>query len=326
MSALKKRRLESEGARIRRLSGMFGEMWAMVCAFTLETDMIAYLEDNDYTDGRVYRWAETADHLRIEWENGWIRRVVVLKGWSEMDRPRSPQLRETLCLRGAGLEHVKEMFCRRMVFHRDNDLPALIRVDGSKEWYRAGVRHRCGDKPAVIDAFGHFWYQYGKIHRDGDKPAVTYSDGTMEWYRDDVLHRDNDLPAVIKADGGKEWYQAGNLHRDGDKPAIDSREVRAWYHHGKRHRENDKPAVINATGQFWYRHGISWRDNDQPTSVLHDGSKRWHRGYCLHRDNDKPAVVNADGSKRWHVNGKYVNSQDSDGSPRYYDERWHRRI
>lgn len=256
MSALKKRRVESEGARIRRLSGMIGEMWAMVCAFTLETDMITYLEDNDYTDGRVYRWAETADKLHIEWENGWIRRVVVLKGWRKTDRPRSPQLREILYLRSPGLEYLKEMSCRRMVFHRDNDLPALIKTDGSKEWYRAGVRHR-----------------------DGDKPAVIYAGGFQVWYR-----------------------------------------------HGKVHRDGDKPAVINATGQFWYRHGLSWRDNDQPTSVFHDGSKRWHRGYCLHRDNDKPAVVNADGSKRWHVNGTYVNSQDSDGSPRYYDEHWHRRI
>ena len=34
--------------------------------------------------------------------------------------------------------------------HRDDDLPAVIHPEGSKEWYKHGRHHRVDDKPAVI--------------------------------------------------------------------------------------------------------------------------------------------------------------------------------
>jgi len=94
--------------------------------------------------------------------------------------------------------------------HRDNDQPAVINADGSKEWYQNDLLHRDGDKPAVINADGtKYWYQNDRLHRDNDQPAVIYSDGIKHWYRNGLLHRDNDQPAVIYSDGIKHWYRNG---------------------------------------------------------------------------------------------------------------------
>ena len=62
--------------------------------------------------------------------------------------------------------------------HRDNDLPAVIRSDGTQ-----------------------YWYKNGRLHRDCDLPASIYSDGTHEtqrWYNNGKCHRDGDLPAIIE--------------------------------------------------------------------------------------------------------------------------------
>jgi hypothetical protein len=117
--------------------------------------------------------------------------------------------------------------------HRDNDLPALIRGDGTQAWYRRGQLHRC-DLPAIITANGNwYWYQQNQRHRDNDLPAIIYATGDQEWYQHGKLHR-CDLPAVIYADGRRDWYQ-----------------------HGQRHRDNDLPAIIHANGdQEWYQHNI----------------------------------------------------------------------
>lgn len=47
-------------------------------------------------------------------------------------------------------------------FHRDDDLPALIRADGSVVYYKDGC-----------------------LHRDGDLPAVIFADGSVSYYRYD---------------------------------------------------------------------------------------------------------------------------------------------
>jgi hypothetical protein len=49
-----------------------------------------------------------------------------------------------------------------------NDQPALIHVDGVREWH-----------------------QNGKLHRDNDQPAIICADGAQSWYQNDQLHRDN---------------------------------------------------------------------------------------------------------------------------------------
>ena len=141
-------------------------------------------------------------------------------------------------------------------------LPAVIRANGDKWWYKDGNCHR-DDKdpvtgetlPAVILACGNkTWYKNGKRHRD-DKdfntdetlPAIIRADGTREWYKDGKLHRDDKdpvmgetLPAVIWARGNKEWWKNGELHRD-DKDPVTGEIL---------------PAIIYACGsKMWYKDG-----------------------------------------------------------------------
>ena len=148
--------------------------------------------------------------------------------------------------------------------HRDGDQPAIICVNGTKEWYQHGQLHRDDDRPAIIWAgndeiefwgwctipFSDLgamrwdhpptgtqeWFQKGQRHRDGDQPAIIYFEGTRVWYQHDELHRDDDQPAIINSNGTQVWYQHDQLHRDGDQPAI-------IYHNGKKE---------------WWQHGVEY--------------------------------------------------------------------
>lgn len=98
--------------------------------------------------------------------------------------------------------------------HRDGDMPAVIRTNGTQIWYRNEKIHRDNDLPAEMYANGtQKWYQNGKLHRDNDLPAIIRSDGNKEWYQNGLKHRDNDLPAIIRSDGSKEWWINGELHK-----------------------------------------------------------------------------------------------------------------
>jgi hypothetical protein len=46
--------------------------------------------------------------------------------------------------------------------HRDNDKPAVIRFDGTKEWLKNGKRHRDNDKPAILQNGFKRWYKNGE--------------------------------------------------------------------------------------------------------------------------------------------------------------------
>lgn len=95
------------------------------------------------------------------------------------------------------------------LFHRDDDLPAVIEGDGTMKWYQNGNLHREGDKPAVIFGDGSMtWYWKDKVHRIGGPAAICL--GSRWWFRDGVLHRDDDLPAMLDPDGTKYWYEDGN--------------------------------------------------------------------------------------------------------------------
>ena len=78
--------------------------------------------------------------------------------------------------------------------HREDDLPAIEYINGTK-----------------------YWYKNGKLHRENDLPAVEYNNGTKEWYKNGKQHRDNDLPAVEYNDGRKYWYKNGESYEFLDK-------------------------------------------------------------------------------------------------------------
>ena len=74
-------------------------------------------------------------------------------------------------------------------FHRENDNPAIIKVNGDIYWYQDGNLHRNNDKPARINNKDKYWYQNNKCHRDNDKPAIISSNGDKWWYKNGNQHR-----------------------------------------------------------------------------------------------------------------------------------------
>jgi hypothetical protein len=98
--------------------------------------------------------------------------------------------------RGAGVHngHFYTSFWldENQCFHRE-DGPAYTDGEGTKVWFRHGLRHRDGDEPAYSDKEGNVvWYKDGKIHREG-APAVTYADGTQEWWMEGMKLTDDEV-------------------------------------------------------------------------------------------------------------------------------------
>ena len=137
-------------------------------------------------------------------------------------------------------------------WHRE-DGPAIIRTDGTQEWYWHGKWHRDGG-PAIIKADGtQIWCQHGEVHRE-DGPAVIEADGTQEWWQHDELHREGG-PAEVKPDGTQIWRRHDEIHRDDGPAWIEPDGTQLWFRSDNLHRDDD-PAVIRSDGtQEWWWHG-----------------------------------------------------------------------
>lgn len=90
--------------------------------------------------------------------------------------------------------------------HRDDDEPALLYEslnghDTIQEWWRHGLKHRDGDKPAIIASHSENWPERIKHIEE-------------QWWTDGKRNRANGQPAVIARDGEeksdrvyfKEWW------------------------------------------------------------------------------------------------------------------------
>lgn len=105
-----------------------------------------------------------------------------------------------------------KLYYKNGISHRDGDKPAVEYANGYREWWVEGQLHRDPgpdgeDRPACITQDGDlYYYKNGVIHRDGDKPAVISSVG-QNWRKNGEYHRDtvdesgDPLPAFI----GPEW-------------------------------------------------------------------------------------------------------------------------
>ena len=71
--------------------------------------------------------------------------------------------------------------------HRE-DGPAVEWLNGDKEWWIDGKRHRVAE-PAVIFKNYKAWYLYGKRHRE-DGPAIEWVNGSKEWWMNDYKFKD----------------------------------------------------------------------------------------------------------------------------------------
>lgn len=181
------------------------------------------------------------------------------------------------------------MWHKNGVYHRDNDLPAMI--DHSKQksfWYINGQLHRENDLPAIESPYLRKWYHRGNLHRNGDLPAVIINKNKTEYWKNGRLHRDGNLPAVIFNTGKTIYYVNGLLHRDDDLPAIE-------YFHQKE----------------WFRNGVPCRENPMDPTKEFVGRKEWHDSNGnLHRDGDLPAFetdISSNGITRiqkWYQHGK----------------------
>ena len=109
--------------------------------------------------------------------------------------------------------------------------PAVEHLDGTKEWWLFGKRHRL-DGPAVERVDGEkMWYVDDKLHRV-DGPAIEYADGEKEWYVDDKRHR-VDGPAIEYVNG-TEWWVNDKRHRL-DGPAVERKDgTKEWWIDDKR--------------------------------------------------------------------------------------------
>jgi hypothetical protein len=87
--------------------------------------------------------------------------------------------------------------------HRE-DGPAVEWVNGTREWWRNGLRHREGGPAVRLSDGSREWWQNGNLHRE-DGPAIMRSDGTLLWYLHGECHRE-DGPAITRPDGTREWY------------------------------------------------------------------------------------------------------------------------
>ena len=108
------------------------------------------------------------------------------------------------------------------VFHRADGTVELER------FYKEGLRHREGDRPAVIryrsdgSVALESFYKEGQRHREVDRPAVVSyrSDGTVEWesfWKEGLRHREVDRPAAVRyrADGSvvsESFYKEGQMY------------------------------------------------------------------------------------------------------------------
>jgi len=79
------------------------------------------------------------------------------------------------------------------------------------------------------DITGLYWDKNDLRHRDGDKPAIIWADGGLRWYQNGKEHRNGDKPAWIGADGSLIWYQNGQAHRICGPAAISSAGTLEWW-------------------------------------------------------------------------------------------------
>lgn len=201
------------------------------------------------------------------------------------------------------------------LYHCDG-VPAVIRPNGEKEWWRYGRKFKVEfpdgciqlfwddklDREEFPDGTKNYFVitkdKYGnsyECYNDGKKlwggegwirDSTKYDrwtvspDGTTKWYKNNTLHR-HDGPAIKRADGSEEWYTKGQLHR-ADGPAIKRADGSEEWH-----------AVLSEYSKS------ALHRTDGPAIKRADGSEEWYTGGQLHRT-DGPAIKRADGSEEWY--------------------------
>jgi hypothetical protein len=178
------------------------------------------------------------DIAQTRWKSQFtIRTIDASTGaeqWTLNGRLHSPILADGTVGPALTIPERVKYWCQHGSFHRV-DQPAILRNDGTYEYWYNGLRHR-------------------EISPDGNTgPALSESDGTQEWYLNGCLHRIGG-PARITPQpmSGCSWYIHGQRHREDGPAQYNSLGFQLWYYRNMRHR-NDGPAMITAGGALeWY--------------------------------------------------------------------------
>lgn len=93
--------------------------------------------------------------------------------------------------------------------------PDDVTSKGTKFWRNEkGELHRGDDKPAVMRADGSkFWFKNGMRHRDDDKPAIEYASGVKYWY-------ENGIEYTPKVKEVKEFKLDEAVYGEGDRVVV----------------------------------------------------------------------------------------------------------
>lgn len=225
--------------------------------------------------------------------------------------------------------------------HSFDDVPAVIRPDGTLEWYTNGLLDRCG-KPAVITPYDtqimppinpdtiteREKLNYGKstIDRNLQKTGKT-----IKYFTKGLLNNPNSkTPAVQYPDGGYEHYKMGKLHNRKGIAVKYSDKTIEYRVDGILHNPYSYAQCTSDGYKRSYIKGKLESINDQPSVISPDGTKEWHHKNLLHRRNDLPALEKSDGTKEWYKNNKlHRKGKPAKINPRgkyYYKEgKLHRR-
>lgn len=114
-----------------------------------------------------------------------------------------------------------------------DDQPTITLADGTKEWRNTdGQLHRV-DGPAIIRSNGTLEYYLNDEHHRIGGPAIIRQDGTEQYYLHGQLHRIGG-PAIIEPNGSKEYWVDGKLHRENGPAVINPDGSEEYWLHGVR--------------------------------------------------------------------------------------------
>jgi hypothetical protein len=179
-----------------------------------------------------------------------------------------------------------------MISYRESQLrkvldelkPTEINFMGTKIWKnKEGKYHRLNDKPALILINGtKSWYINGELHRENNKPAIEFSDRRKAWYiNDKFIKRNYDKNKIIHNDKFFDEYgyeiktTTAQLRKvlDELKPTqIDKYGNKYWKNEKGYHRGNNKPAVeYDWGGKEWWVNGKFIKQNyDKLRNIYND--------------------------------------------------------
>jgi len=231
--------------------------------------------------------------------------------------------------------------------HTPHDRPAVFNVNGRREWWDHGVRHR-DYGPAVelprlpgTSSQPKLWFDHGVVTETRNGYYIASYEGGVrhnppggfaiegdDFFESWVNGRRHSLdgPAVSGPDGNVQWWVRGrwlaNPLRRGWSPPVTS--VRApgitefridtgaspW--NRSLHR-TDGPARVSSDGtETWYFLDLVHRDDGGPATIGSDGTQKWREFGRWHRL-DGPAVIRPDGTTEWWIDDIRLPSLDLSG-------------